>query len=113
MCGSVAHAAGKVEDRVDLPCTTGHLGAEVGDTAVDEVILRLAGEIEALLAFLQWIGEMDLNGFPPKPTLLPVAVPVAWAACVDEAVATPVSVSASANQSASGAPSSTSRARSS
>jgi nitric oxide reductase subunit C len=36
-----------------------------------------AGEIEALLAFLQWIGEMDLNGFPPKPTLLPVAVPVA------------------------------------
>jgi nitric oxide reductase subunit C len=35
------------------------------------------GEIEALLAFLQWIGEMDLNGFPPKPALLPVAVPVA------------------------------------
>ena len=35
------------------------------------------GEIEALLAFLRWIGEMDLNGFPPKPTLLPVAVPVA------------------------------------
>jgi nitric oxide reductase subunit C len=35
------------------------------------------GEIEALVAFLQWIGEMDLNGFPPKPTLLPVAVPVA------------------------------------
>ena len=35
------------------------------------------GEIEALLAFLKWIGEMDLNGFPPKPTLLPVAVPVA------------------------------------
>jgi nitric oxide reductase subunit C len=35
------------------------------------------GEIEALLAFLQWIGEMDLNGFPPRPTLLPVAVPVA------------------------------------
>jgi nitric oxide reductase subunit C len=34
------------------------------------------GEIEALLAFLQWIGEMDLNGFPPKPTLLSVAMPV-------------------------------------
>jgi nitric oxide reductase subunit C len=34
-------------------------------------------EIEALLAFLRWIGEMDLNGFPPRPTLLPVAVPVA------------------------------------
>jgi nitric oxide reductase subunit C len=36
-----------------------------------------ADEIDALLAFLKWIGEMDLNGFPPKPTLLPVAVPVA------------------------------------
>jgi nitric oxide reductase subunit C len=35
------------------------------------------GEIEAMLAFLKWIGEMDLNGFPPRPTLLPVAVPVA------------------------------------
>jgi nitric oxide reductase subunit C len=34
-------------------------------------------EIEALLAFLQWVGDMDLNGFPPRPTLLPVAVPVA------------------------------------
>jgi nitric oxide reductase subunit C len=33
-------------------------------------------DIEALVAFLQWIGDMDLNGFPPKPTLLPVAVPV-------------------------------------
>jgi nitric oxide reductase subunit C len=32
-------------------------------------------EIAALVAFLQWIGEMDLNGFPAKPTLLPVAVP--------------------------------------
>ena len=28
-------------------------------------------EIAALVAFLQWIGEMDLNGFPAKPTLLP------------------------------------------
>ena len=27
-------------------------------------------EIAALVAFLQWIGEMDLNGFA-KPTLLP------------------------------------------
>ena len=34
-------------------------------------------DIEALVAFLKWIGDMDLNGFPPKPTLLPVAVPVA------------------------------------
>jgi nitric oxide reductase subunit C len=32
-------------------------------------------EIEALVAFLKWIGEMDLNGFPPRPTLLPVAAP--------------------------------------
>lgn len=32
-------------------------------------------EMEALVAFLKWIGEMDLNGFPPEPTLLPVAVP--------------------------------------
>src|SRR4029453_16832163 len=32
-------------------------------------------EIAALVAFLQWIGDMDLNGFPAKPTLLPVAVP--------------------------------------
>ncbi|MDH3598228.1 MAG: cytochrome c [Candidatus Tectomicrobia bacterium] len=32
-------------------------------------------EIDALVAFFKWIGEMDLNGFPPKPTLLPVAVP--------------------------------------
>ena len=32
-------------------------------------------EIEAMVAFLQWIGGMDLNGFPPRPTLLPVAVP--------------------------------------
>ena len=34
-------------------------------------------DMAALVAFLRWIGEMDLNGFPPKPTLLPVAVPVA------------------------------------
>jgi len=32
-------------------------------------------ELEAMVAFLKWIGEMDLNGFPPEPTLLPVAVP--------------------------------------
>jgi nitric oxide reductase subunit C len=36
-----------------------------------------AAQIEALLAFLKWIGDMDLNGFPPRPTLLPVALPVA------------------------------------
>ena len=28
-------------------------------------------EMEAMVAFLKWIGEMDLNGFPPEPTLLP------------------------------------------
>ena len=27
-------------------------------------------EMEDLTAFLQWIGKMDLNGFPPKPDLL-------------------------------------------
>ena len=32
-------------------------------------------EMEAMVAFLKWIGEMDLNGFPPEPTLLPVTVP--------------------------------------
>ena len=31
-------------------------------------------EMEAMVAFLKWIGEMDLNGFPPEPTLLPMAV---------------------------------------
>ncbi len=30
---------------------------------------------EALVAFFKWIGEMDLNGFPPEPRLLRVAVP--------------------------------------
>lgn len=32
-------------------------------------------EIDDLIAFLKWIGEMDLNGFPPKPTLSQMAVP--------------------------------------
>lgn len=32
-------------------------------------------QIEDLLAFLQWIGNVDLNGFPPQPNLMPVAVP--------------------------------------
>lgn len=36
-------------------------------------------ETAALVAFLKWIGEMDLNGFPPKPTLLPVVVPASTA----------------------------------
>src|SRR5215475_8889836 len=32
-------------------------------------------QIEDLLAFLRWCGNVDLNGFPPKPTLMPLAVP--------------------------------------
>ena len=28
-------------------------------------------EIDALVAFLKWIGEIDLNGFPAKPDLAP------------------------------------------
>jgi nitric oxide reductase subunit C len=32
-------------------------------------------EIEALIAFFEWIGKMDLNGFPPKPILFGVASP--------------------------------------
>lgn len=30
-------------------------------------------EIEAFIAFFEWVGRMDLNGFPPKPILFPVA----------------------------------------
>jgi nitric oxide reductase subunit C len=30
-------------------------------------------DIQDLVAFFKWIGEMDLNGFPPKPTLMAVA----------------------------------------
>lgn len=30
-------------------------------------------EIEALIAFFQWIGQMDLNGWPPDPLLFGVA----------------------------------------
>jgi len=33
-----------------------------------------AEQIDDLVAFLQWIGTMDLNGFPPKPDLMPVAL---------------------------------------
>lgn len=32
-------------------------------------------EINDLVAFFKWIGGMDLNGFPPQPQLLRVAVP--------------------------------------
>jgi nitric oxide reductase subunit C len=32
-------------------------------------------QIDDLLAFLQWTGNVDLMGFPPKPTLMPIALP--------------------------------------
>ena len=31
-------------------------------------------EIQQLVDFLEWIGNIDLNGFPPKPDLMQVAV---------------------------------------
>jgi len=34
-----------------------------------------AGDKVALVAFFKWAGSVDLNGFPPKPTLMPLAVP--------------------------------------
>lgn len=34
-------------------------------------------EIASLVAFLKWVGEMDLNGFPPKPDLIRTANPTA------------------------------------
>ncbi len=37
-------------------------------------------QIDDLVAFLQWAGGVDLNGFPPKPTLMPIAVPAPGAA---------------------------------
>jgi nitric oxide reductase subunit C len=43
-------------------------------------------QTEDLIAFLQWVGTMDLNGFPPRPNLMPLAVPAgkpAVAAVVD------------------------------
>jgi nitric oxide reductase subunit C len=32
-------------------------------------------QMNDLVAFFEWIGTMDLNGFPPGPNLMPVAVP--------------------------------------
>ena len=34
-------------------------------------------QIEDLVAFLTWAGKVDLNDFPPRPTLMPMAVPAA------------------------------------
>lgn len=32
-------------------------------------------DIDALVAFFKWVGEMDLQGWPPKPTLAQMAAP--------------------------------------
>lgn len=32
-------------------------------------------EMDDFIAFFRWVGEMDLNGFPPKPVLFTVAAP--------------------------------------
>lgn len=37
-------------------------------------------EITDLVAFLKWIGEMDLNGFPARPTLAATALPTSGVA---------------------------------
>lgn len=36
-------------------------------------------QIDDLIAFFAWIGKVDLNGFPPKPTLAPATAPAAKA----------------------------------
>ena len=40
-------------------------------------------EIDDLIAFFQWIGQMDLNGFPPEPVLFGVAMPGSGEAVVE------------------------------
>ncbi len=37
-------------------------------------------QIEDLVAFLDWAGKVDLQGFPPRPSLVPMAVPAPNAA---------------------------------
>ena len=37
-------------------------------------------QINDLIAFLSWCGKVDLNGFPPKPDLMPVALGAGGAA---------------------------------
>jgi nitric oxide reductase subunit C len=32
-------------------------------------------DMDDLIAFFEWVGRIDTNGFPPKPTLLTVAMP--------------------------------------
>ncbi|MCP4810716.1 MAG: c-type cytochrome [Proteobacteria bacterium] len=47
-------------------------------------------EIEELIAFFTWIGEIDTNGFPAEPDLKPVGSSAAIAAPVGAAGAPPV-----------------------
>ena len=51
-------------------------------------------EITDVIAFLDWIGKIDTNGFPAKPDMAPVAV--AAAATVAPAAGTPSAVAAPA-----------------
>ncbi len=51
-------------------------------------------EMDDLVAFFKWIGEMDLNGFPAKPDLAPAAAaPVAAAAAGTPAAPKPAMLS--------------------
>ena len=34
-------------------------------------------QIDDLIAFFTWAGRVDLQGFPPRPSLMPIAVPAA------------------------------------
>ncbi len=43
-------------------------------------------QIEDLVAFLEWVDGMDLNGFPPAPVLAMAAAPTAAAAATQPAV---------------------------
>ncbi len=46
-------------------------------------------QIDDLVSFLGWCGRVDLNGFPPRPSLMPVALPAqAKGANTGSAVAT-------------------------
>ena len=47
------------------------------------------GQIDDLVAFLEWAGKVDLQGFPPKPTLMPVAVPAASGPAIAKATNRP------------------------
>ena len=42
-------------------------------------------QIDDLVVFLRWCGGVDLNGFPAKPDLMPVAVATSTAAAAGEA----------------------------